>query len=151
MRLQILMLLLALTLVGSGCNVGDVGSSSKADSDNTNNNINTNINQDGDSSLVTCKELSLSDGPEGFTYEPESGRDGLPVVLFPVQFSQEFTAVEFTLVAGGFEQAVLSGFSNGNRQTWRLSLSASNYTGGFTIFTQNSECSYTLDPLVRQD
>jgi hypothetical protein len=131
--------------------VGDVGSSSKADSDNTNNNINTNINQDGDSALVTCKELSLSDGPEGFTYKPESENDKLPVVLFPIQFSQEFTAVRFTLVAGGFEEAIFSGFTNGQRQTWRLSLTASNYTGGFVVYTQNSECSYELDPNMRQD
>jgi hypothetical protein len=144
------MLLLVLLLAGSGCGV-DVGSSSKSDSDNTNNNINTNINQDSDSSLITCRELSLSDGPEGFTYKPVSESDGLPVILFPVQFSQEFTAVRFTLKIGGFEEAALSGFTNGNRQTWRLSLPAENYTGGFVIFTQNSECSYELDPLVRQD
>jgi hypothetical protein len=135
-------------LVGSGCNVGDVGSSSKSDSDNTNTSV-INNRPDGDgASNGQCSGVMSLDGNGGFLWKPVSESDGKPVVLFPKSFSVKFDQVVSEGVNGDFYEGKFAGFQNDARQHWRFSEHASKHVGRIVA----DDCEWVFpEPTERQD
>jgi hypothetical protein len=142
------MLLLALILVGSGCNVGDVGSSSKSDSDNTNTNVINNRPDGTGASNDACDGVMSLDGAGGFLWKPVSESDNKPVVLFPKSFSVKFEQVISEGVNGDFYEGKFAGFQNDSRQHWRFEESAELHVGRIIA----DDCEWVFpEPTERQD
>jgi hypothetical protein len=75
-----------------------------------------------------CKEVeSFKDGGGGNVWKPESDHGGILVVLLRDEFVKQFSSCEVTRKGGKVESLRFTGFSNGNRQTWRGSLSGGRY------------------------
>jgi len=132
-------LLLALLLFLSACEAS-VGSSSKTDSENDNS-VNTTI-----TTISSGEGNAVGECAKSFLWKPVSESDGNLVVLFPKGFTYfDVTAQD---LEGNFEPGVLSGYTNGARQTWRFSRPGEEYTGELIA----DECDWTVeDPSKRTE
>lgn len=74
----------------------------------------------GQSRNPKCRKraMSASDGPLGFLWK-NGDHDGNAVVLLPKKFTRKFRSVSANRKNGKRERAFFTGYSNGNRQTWR--------------------------------
>ena len=150
MKRALLFIVALLVLVGCGI---DVGNSSSEDQDNDIITIdNSDNSNNGDSSDRLCKGTQRIDGPGGFLWKPSSESDENLVVLFPKEFVDDFLSVIAELPDGTFEEGVLSGDTNGDRQTWRFSMPGGEYTGRLLVDDSGQECEWVVDdPSERQD
>lgn len=68
---------------------------------------------------LCVEEMRAQDGPNGFLWKPSGDHTGALVVLLPARFFNEFDTVVVDRKDGELERLSFTGFSNGNRQTWR--------------------------------
>ena len=76
---------------------------------------------------VCTQIMSSNDGANGFLWKPESDSGNALVILLPSKFVSEFESVEVIRANGEREQLRFTGFSNGDRQTWRGQLAGKKY------------------------
>lgn len=139
MKRGIIAAMLFSTLIG--CGGVDIGNSSKASEDD--NSVDIDIAQGSDTG-ATC--------PASLLWKPISESDGKLVILFDEAFDEEFEAVTVTDLEGTEEQGVFSGFTNGNRQTWRFPKEGAQYTGVVEIQTEGESCTVVVsEPGERND
>ena len=132
-----------------------IGNSSKNSSDtnisNIDNSINNPENDSPNGQNPNCSGINGIDGSGGFLWKPEGENTGNLVVLFPSEFTDRFLSVVAT-IAGDFEEGTFTGFSNGDRQTWRFSKPGSAYDGKLIVDANNQECVWQVaNPSDRQD
>lgn len=80
-----------------------------------------NFNSGGNGQEITddAPQNPLCGPMQGFLWKPQSDSDGNAVVLLPPVFKAEFISV-CTFNSDNDECARFTGFSNGDRQTWRF-------------------------------
>lgn len=101
-----------------------------------------------------CSQIMGTDGPGKFLWKPEGDHSGALVVLFPEEFRSPFNTVTVQRKTGQHENMNFTGFSNGNRQTWRAQLRGGQYTGVVEAFGANPSqlCTWQVaKPRKRQD
>lgn len=106
--------------------------------------------EDGENPECSSEILGV-DGPGDFLWKNE-GVDGRPVILFPDEYDVKFEKVLVERTSGDLEEAKYTGFSNGNRQHWRLSRDDSEYVGKILVQDADQECVWEIDDTEsRQD
>jgi hypothetical protein len=152
LRIQIFLLLLALILVGSGCGVNVGDSKNDSDNDNSNTNIVNSGSDIGSGNGSECEGVLSFDGAGGLLYKPQSESDGMPVLLFPSELDVEFESVLAETKTGDYVNCVFAGFTNPDRQTWRIPVEAAQLSGVFVVQATNSTCEvFVPNPLERLD
>ena len=108
---------------------------------------------DNDGENPDCHETTNGvDGAGGFLWKPISEADGNLVILFPPEFDVKFFKVLVFDLEGSIEQGEFTGFTNGDRQTWRFSSPGGVYTGRVVVDAINQECIWFVEsPEERQD
>lgn len=75
----------------------------------------------------TCHQEMGKDGPGGFLWKPKGDHSQKLVILFPAKFVVKFESVRVVTKSNAIEGLNFTGFSNGDRQTWRGSLPGNKY------------------------
>jgi len=101
-----------------------------------------------------CTKVMGIDGPGNFLWKPEGDHTSALVVLLPVRFEVPFSALTVKRKSGDSEKLRFTGFSNGDRQTWRGELKGGRYTGVVEAFGGEPAqlCIWEVEkPRMRQD
>lgn len=98
-----------------------------------------------------CSGVMGEDGPGNFLWKPKGDHSGTLVVLFPASFVVPFSSVTVARKTGTTEQLSFTGFSNGDRQTWRGSQPGGKYKNNGVINADNCIWQFSGKASQRQD
>lgn len=99
-----------------------------------------------------CTQIMGTDGPGGFLWKPRGDHSNALVILLRDAYRQEFEDCVVRRSDGTVESMQFTGFSNGNRQTWRGSRPGGAYDGWLRCYEKRQTCTWRVrNPANRQD